>query len=245
MILHIFIFSWSILYDNWICTFSYICIAMLIIQVGKYLWCTNLMYVQAEDIKLHGNFSINIPKKRVKEEVCKNFRKSQNYISRIRGNRAAWPELKYVLVSDASLLRKRMFFRSFFTNAIYAPFPSYSEFCASITKPSVNHKAYFDVILLTPPNKTTVYDVMKRCRKAAEFKSIPFVQFVGDQPVYALILEIINKNPMPFEKVLLVLAGFRTACGLLSVIYRRFKGLVSRILQWQQVWLKLALVMML
>lgn len=85
-----------------------------------------------------------------------------------------------------------MFFRSFFTNAIDALFQSYSEFCASITKPSENHKTYFDVTLPTPPNKTTVYDVMKRCRKAAEFKSIPFVQFVDDQPVHALILEIIN-----------------------------------------------------
>ena len=55
------------------------------------------------------------------------------------------------------------------------------------------HKAYFDVTLPNPPKKSTVYDIMERCRKTAEFKLMPFIQLVGDQPVYALILEIKNK----------------------------------------------------
>ena len=60
---------------------------------------------------------------------------------------------------------------------------------------------------------------MERYRKAAEFKSIPFLQLLGDQPVYALILEIKNKNAVLFEKILSVLGGFQTACAFLYVIY--------------------------
>ena len=177
------------------------------------------MYVQAEDIELHGNFSTNIPKKKVQAEVCKNLTKSHNYALRIMGNTVARPELKYFLDSDTSLQRKRVFFHSFCRNTIDTPFLSYSGFCASITEPLEKHKTYFDVNLPTPPNKTTVYDVMERCRKAAEFKSIPFLQLLGDQPVYALILEIKNKNAVLFEKILSVLGGFQTACAFLSVIY--------------------------
>lgn len=64
---------------------------------------------RAEDTEVHGNFSINIPKKRVKEEVCKNLTKSHNYVSRIEGYTAARPELKYFLDSDASLQEGKCF----------------------------------------------------------------------------------------------------------------------------------------
>ena len=94
-----------------------------------------------------------------------------------------------------------MFFHSFCRNAVNTPFPSYSGFWASISEPQTKHKAYFDVTLPTPPNKSTVYDIMERCRKAAEFKSMPFIQLVGDQPVYALILEIKDENSVLFEKI--------------------------------------------
>ena len=58
--------------------------------------------------------------------------KSHNYVSRIRRNTAAPPELKNVLDSDPSLQRKRMFFHSFGRNTIDAPFPSYSRFFVSM-----------------------------------------------------------------------------------------------------------------
>ena len=117
---------------------------------GQASYRTNLMYVQAEEIEVHRNVLINIPKKRVREEVCKNQ-----------------PKLKYLLDSDASLQRKRMFFHSFYRNTINASYTLFRILC-------IYHKAYFDVTLPTPPNKTTVYDVMEKCRKAAEFKSMLF-----------------------------------------------------------------------
>ena len=64
---------------------------------------------------------------------------------------------------------------------------------------------------------------MERYRKAAEFKSMTFVQLVVDQPEYALILEIKNKNHVLFEKILPVLGGFHSSCSFLRIIYWRFK----------------------
>ena len=60
---------------------------------------------------------------------------------------------------------------------------------------------------------------MERRRIVTELKSMPFVQLVGDQPVHTLILEIKNKNPVLFEKILLFLVELYTACDFLSVIY--------------------------
>ena len=48
---------------------------------------------------------------------------------------------------------------------------------------------------------------------------MPFVQLVGNQPVYALTFEIKTENPVLFEKILPIVGGFHTACAFLSVIY--------------------------
>ena len=53
---------------------------------------------------------------------------------------------------------------------------------------------------------------------------MPFVQLIGDQPVYALIEEVKHENSVLYEKILPVLGGFHTASALLAKIYRRFKG---------------------
>ena len=53
---------------------------------------------------------------------------------------------------------------------------------------------------------------------------MPFVQLIGDQPVYFLIEEVKDKNPVLFEKILPVLGEFHIACAFLATIYRRFKG---------------------
>lgn len=182
------------------------------------------MYIQAEELEVHGNFAVNIPNNNTKTEICKDLSKSHKYVSKFRGNTLSQPEPYYLLESDSSVQRKRMFLHSFLRNANESPLPSYSGSWTSISEPQPLYKAYFDVTLPTPPNKSTVYDIMERCRKTAEYKSMPFIQLVGDQPVYALILEIKNENPELFEKILPVLGGFHTSCAFLSVIYRRFKG---------------------
>ena len=75
-----------------------------------------------------------------------------------------------------------------------------------------------------PPKKEVVYNVMVRCQQAAEHKSMPFIQLVGDQPVYALINEVKNENPDKFKVVLPVLGGFHIQCAFMATIHRRFKG---------------------
>ena len=53
-----------------------------------------------------------------------------------------------------------------------------------------------------PPNKTVVNEMVQRAAEAAEYKLMPFVQLVGDQHVYALILELKHENPEKFKKIL-------------------------------------------
>ena len=53
---------------------------------------------------------------------------------------------------------------------------------------------------------------------------MPFIQLVGDQPVYALIVEVKNENKNDFEALLPVLGGFHTQGAFMAAMYRRFKG---------------------
>ena len=102
--------------------------------------------------------------------------------------------------------------------------PSYSGFNASILKPMKKHKAHFHLTHPLPPKKLVVYDMMCRCIDAAECKQMPFIQLVGDQPVYALILELKNENPEKFTKIMPMLGGFHTEGAFMSAINARFKG---------------------
>ena len=65
---------------------------------------------------------------------------------------------------------------------------------------------------------------MQGCKQAADLQSMPFVQLIGDQPVYALIEEVKHEIPVFLKKILPVVGGFHTACAFLATIYRRFKG---------------------
>ena len=67
---------------------------------------------------------------------------------------------------------------------------------------------------------------MKLCRvvQAAHQNAMPFIQLIGDQPVYALIIEIKNEHPEQFELILLFLGTFHTKMSFMSAINKRFKG---------------------
>ena len=69
-----------------------------------------------------------------------------------------------------------------------------------------------------------VYDVTQRCKQDAKEKLISFIQLIGDQPVYALIVEVKNENQEDFEDILPILGGFHTQGVFMATIYRRFKG---------------------
>ena len=52
---------------------------------------------------------------------------------------------------------------------------------------------------------------------------MPFIQFVGDQPVYAHVVEIKYENPEKFSYILPVLGSFHTQMCFMKTIYRRIK----------------------
>ena len=65
---------------------------------------------------------------------------------------------------------------------------------------------------------------MIKCQEIADYKSMPFIQLVGDQPVYALITELKNENVERFDKVIPVRGSFHLEMAFMNTIYKRFDG---------------------
>ena len=57
---------------------------------------------------------------------------------------------------------------------------------------------------------SVVYNVMCRVATVAKTKSMPFLLFVGDQPVYALIVQLKYENQELFDRILPFLGPFHT-----------------------------------
>ena len=74
------------------------------------------------------------------------------------------------------------------------------------------------------PQKSVVHEVKCRMVAAAEAKSMPFIQLVGDQPVYALMVHLKNENRDKFQLILPVLGPFHAHISFISAINKRFQG---------------------
>lgn len=107
---------------------------------------------------------------------------------------------------------------------------AFSGFKASLHKPMQKSNAIFAKSYNLPPNKTVVHQVMCDAVEAANTKAMPFIQLVGDQPVYALIVELKNENPQKFDNIVPMLGGFHTEVNFISAIYKRFDG--SGLQEW-------------
>ena len=155
------------------------------------------MFVQDETLAGNGHFAIEILSRDKKQKVCKKHTATFSHQSRKRGNPEGNFQFNVGLTTGASIQR-RMFLhaliRSSVVNSIPSAYPTYSCFYASLIKPLTKHKAYYHVTLPNPPKKGLVYDIMQRCKQAAEEKSMSFIQLIGDQPVYALVVEVKNEN---------------------------------------------------
>ena len=79
---------------------------------------------------------------------------------------------------------------------------SFAGFQANIHKRTKKSSAHY---FLTFPKPPVVHEVMCRMVVAAEAKSMPFIQLVGDQPVYALMVQLKNENRDKFQLILPVL----------------------------------------
>ena len=58
----------------------------------------------------------------------------------------------------------------------------------------------------------------------AKGKSMPFVLLVGDQPVYALVVQLKYENPDLFDCIIPFLDPFHSQCSFMSAINKRFNG---------------------
>ena len=101
---------------------------------------------------------------------------------------------------------------------------AFTGFMASISPKENRSKPYYHVSLPKPPSKAVVYTLMGKAAAAASLKNMPFIQFVGDQPVYAFMVELKYENKEKFKAVLPVLAPFHTQVSYMYAIFKRFNG---------------------
>lgn len=86
-------------------------------------------------------------------------------------------------------------------------------------------KPCYFLSLLKAPSKAVNFTLLEKAVLAAEQKSMPsFIQVVGDQPVYAYIVELKNENPDKFKLVLPVLGSFHTQMSYMYTIYKHLRG---------------------
>ena len=64
---------------------------------------------------------------------------------------------------------------------------------------------------------------MEKAETAEVSKNMPFIQFLGNQSVYAHIVELKNENPQKFVDILPILGSFHIEVGFMSVMYKLLK----------------------
>ena len=101
---------------------------------------------------------------------------------------------------------------------------SFAGFQANIHEFVEKSTAYYFLTFPKPPHKSVVHEVMCRMVAAAEMKSMPFIQLVGDQPVYTLIVQLKNENAGKFDLILPFLGPFHAHLSFITAINKRFKG---------------------
>ena len=94
----------------------------------------------------------------------------------------------------------------------------FSGFNSVIYTPVVKSKPYYHVTLRQPPKKSVVHDVMCLMIQVVEMKAMPFLSLVGDQPVYALIVELKNENPTQFDGIFPFAGSFHAHCSLIYIL---------------------------
>lgn len=101
---------------------------------------------------------------------------------------------------------------------------AFGGFQVTVQQDVEKSKPYYFLTFPKPPHKSVVHEVMCRMVAAAEKKRMPFLVLVGDQPVYALMVQLKNENPDAFKDSVPFLGPFHTQCSFMSAIYKRFDG---------------------
>ena len=100
----------------------------------------------------------------------------------------------------------------------------FKGFQANINEPVPQSEAHYFLTLPKSPYKSVINDVMMRLVDVAEKRNMPFIQLVGDLPVYALIVQLKNENVDCFQTILPVIGAFHAQCSFIAAINKRFGG---------------------
>ena len=100
---------------------------------------------------------------------------------------------------------------------------SFKGFQASFHEKVAKSEAYYYLTLPKPPYKSAVIEVMSRATIAGNHK-MPFIQLVGDLPVYAFTVQLKNENINRFEKIFPIIGAFHAQCSFIAAINKRFGG---------------------
>ena len=101
---------------------------------------------------------------------------------------------------------------------------AFSGFQATVKPPVTKSKPYYFLTYPSPPHKAVVHEVMDRMVTAANTKNMPFIQLVGDQPVYVLIVQVKYEHPDQFSVILPTIRPFHINCSFIYAMDKRFRG---------------------
>ena len=101
---------------------------------------------------------------------------------------------------------------------------SFAGFQSLLHRPVMKSKPYYFLTFPKPPKKSVTHEVMMRLLDVVEEKNMPFIQLVGDQPVYTIIVQLRNENKEKFKKIIPILGPFDTQVSFITAINKRFSG---------------------
>ena len=101
---------------------------------------------------------------------------------------------------------------------------SFAGFQSLLHRPVMKSKPYYFLTFPKPPKKSVTHEVMMRLLDVVEEKNMPFIQLVGDQPVYTIIVQLRNENKEKFKKIIPILGPFHTQVSFITAINKRFSG---------------------
>ena len=101
---------------------------------------------------------------------------------------------------------------------------SFGGFQALLEGEVSKSKPYYWLTFPKPPHKSVVNEVMTRLLTIIEKKGLPFVLLTGDQPVYTLIVQLVNEGSGKFDKIIPILGPFHTQVAFITAISKRFEG---------------------
>ena len=182
---------------------------------------TNMMFVQPEHVtircSLENRSPLSFPKKSEMKDLCI----SQNIVTPYKTIKQGKPAVRSEINIEPSHTeeqRKMLFIHALARlnddgkhhEARDQLIGLFSGFCASIKPNGIKSKPFYFLTFPKPPHKSVLHTVMEKAATAVNLKSMPFIQVVGDQPVYSLMVQLRYENPDKFKLVIPVLGAFHT-----------------------------------